>query len=216
VDVLGLVALEEQIGGGADNVGMRIGGKEKRARLGHLDNKALAPAPAAPGPGVAQPIGQSKDRVDRLRLKGRAGLDDRAAAALEKGQEVRLELPAELVLARLAGHHDGEREAAAADDAVQDGAGGLNLVLAQGALADDGGKGVNVGQPMVNDRVDLGSGWGVGPLGQWAQLRAALEQGADLAPALLVGDQLADAVALGLAGQVLIVDVQIGAEIGQL
>jgi hypothetical protein len=74
------------------------------------------------------------------------GVDDVAAGAVVEVEEVDEELGDSFVFAGLAGEDEEEFEASAMEDALQDGAGGLELVGSQGELEDQVGEGIQVGE----------------------------------------------------------------------
>lgn len=111
---------------------LRLAGIEEDAGAAELDQRAELAAPAAAVQVVFQHALQAEHAVHDLRVEGGRGLDDGAAAPLEEVQEVGFELGGELVLARLAAHHDGERAAVAVQHRVEDGAGRLELIGPQG------------------------------------------------------------------------------------
>ena len=90
--VLRLVALQQQVGGGADDVGGGLGGEEQRAGLAELDHVALPAPPAALVPRVVEAVHQAQDGIDGLRLEGGRGLDDLPALALVEVHQVGFQL----------------------------------------------------------------------------------------------------------------------------
>jgi hypothetical protein len=150
VDVLGFVDLEQEGGGGADDGGGGIGGEEGDAGVAEdelvavlllgLEDDLVAVGVAAgergelPG-GPEQRLEALHGRSD-LGAEGGGGLDEGVAGGGVAGEETGLEVGGELVLAELAGHHDGEGGAEAVEDRREDGGGDLFLVGAQGAAED--------------------------------------------------------------------------------
>ena len=120
VDVLSLVGLEQDIGGGADDVGRRGSGEEEGPGLTDADHVA----PLAHGRREEAPLedgGQAQDAVEGLWPEGGRGLDQVAAAPPKEIEKEGLDVGGGLVLARLAGHHDGEGEAAPMQHRIDDG-----------------------------------------------------------------------------------------------
>src|SRR5581483_672253 len=119
---------EEEAGGGADDVALRLAGEEGDARAAELDHRAELACPAAAVQAVLQRPLEPQDAVHDLRTEGGRGLDHDAAGALEEIEEVRLELGGKLVLAGLAAHHHGEGSAAMVENGVENRPSRLELI----------------------------------------------------------------------------------------
>ena len=127
-DVLGLVGLEEDAGGGADDVGVGAGAEEGPEGLAEAELESLHGVDALAVAGVGEVLSQAFDAGEELGAEGGGALHAGAAAGDVEGEEDLFEPGAELVLPGLARHHDGEGGAAGGADVGQDGAGGLGLV----------------------------------------------------------------------------------------
>ncbi len=135
VHVLGLVGLQQDIGGGAHDPGGRRGGEEQSPGAAHPHGVARL----AEGRGQAAALDRGQQPVEavlRLGMEGGRRLDQLAATAAIEVQAERLHLGGHLILARLARHHHGQGQAAARQHRGRNGPGGRQLVAAQRAAQD--------------------------------------------------------------------------------
>ena len=77
-------------------------------RICVVSHGRMARSPAAGREGLFEDLAEAGLAVDDLGLEGGGGFYDRASSLPEEAEEVSLQLGGELVLAGLAGHHDGE------------------------------------------------------------------------------------------------------------
>ncbi len=164
-DGLGLIDGEEQVGGGAKNVGTGFTGKELELGLAKRVQVALGGFPEMARANTGLQGGFDVRHVNLgLRFEGGGDGDDAAAdagvAVKQPGEEVGLEL----VLAGLARQNDDEGEAALVDDRVLYGAGDLDLIRIEMDAASerpgDGGTADGVSKTLgeVGGRLCHGSG----------------------------------------------------------
>jgi len=141
-DVLGFVDLEEEVGGGADDVGAGLAGEEEEAGLAEAVDVAMLAGPTAAGElvGIKDAL-EAAHGVEGLGLPGGGDFDHFDGVGGKTGKEVGFELGLELVLAGLTGEDDDEAEAAGVEDGIDDGAGNGDLVGAEGEAGEEGGEG---------------------------------------------------------------------------
>ncbi len=144
-DVLGFVHFEEEVGGGADDVGAGLTGEEEEAGLTEAVDVAMLTGPTTAGELIGiEDAFQAAHGIEGLGFPGGGDFDQLGGKAGEASEEVGFDLGLELVFAGLAGKDDHEAEAAGVEDAIYHGAGNGDLVGAEGEAADEGGKGGGV------------------------------------------------------------------------
>jgi hypothetical protein len=152
-DILGFIDGEEQVGGGADDIGAGFAGEELEAGLAEAVEIALGGLPEATRAEAGiEGAADAVHVVEGLGLEGGGDGDDVAAGAGGAEEQPGEEVGLELVLAGLAGEDDDEGEAAVVNDGILEGGGDLDLVGAQadaagsgpgdGAAAEGGAEGV--------------------------------------------------------------------------
>ena len=166
-DILGFIDREEQVGGGADDIGTRFAGVELEGGLAQLVDVAAGGLPEATRADTgSEGMGDAVHVEDGLGLEGGGDGDDAPAGAgiavEQPGEEVGLKL----VLAGLAGQDDDEGEAEMVEDGILDGAGDLDLVGievdAAGARPGDGGAADGGAEEGGEGDGSGGMGWGPG------------------------------------------------------
>ena len=90
--LLGLVYLQEDVGGGPHDPGRRLGAEEELACLSHPDGIRRLRGPEPLVPGVVQPVPETTDAVEELRDVGGRCLDQVATLCHEEGEEQQLQL----------------------------------------------------------------------------------------------------------------------------
>jgi hypothetical protein len=144
-DVLGFVDLEEEVGGGADNVGAGLTGEEEEAGLTEAVDVAMLTGPTPTGELIGfENALEAAHGIEGLGFPGGGDFDQLGGEARKAGEEVGFELGLELIFAGLTGKDDDKAEAAGVEDAIYDGAGDGDLVGAEGEAAEEGGEGGGV------------------------------------------------------------------------
>ena len=146
--VLGLVAFQQDAGGGAHNVSRRRRREERDSGAAVAKDVAVLGRRAAI-PGVAHAFLQAHLGGYQLGLAGGCGFDDEPTTALKQVEQIRFHLRRGLVLARLARHHHHEGVPASLQDRVHDGTGGPQLVVVQWASNHQTREPANVRQPLL-------------------------------------------------------------------
>ena len=169
-DILGFVDFEEEVGGGADNVGAGLTGEEEETGLTEAVDVAMLTGPTTTGElvGIEHAL-EAAHGVEGLGLPGGGDFDHFGGEASKAGEEVGFELGLELVLAGLAGEDDDKAEAAGVEDGIDDGAGDGDLVGAEGEAAEEGGEGGGVevhGRGVVGGGLSHPRGEGIGDKGE--------------------------------------------------
>ena len=144
-DILGFVHFEEEVGGGADDVGAGLTGEEEEAGLAEAVDVAVLTRPTTTGElvGIEDAL-EAAHGIEGLRFPGGGNFDHFGGEASKAGEEVGFDLSLKLVFAGLAGKDDDEAEAAGVEDAIDDGAGDGDLVGTEGEAAELGGEGDGV------------------------------------------------------------------------
>ena len=127
-DVLGLVDFEEDVGGVANDVAGGVGAEEELAGVADAEATAIFDEVAVGEAGVVEGLPEAAEADVGLGVKGGGGLYGGAAFRGVGGEGGGLDMSGQLVLAALAGDHDGEGEALTIAYAVDDGAEDLALV----------------------------------------------------------------------------------------
>ncbi|MEJ2352274.1 MAG: hypothetical protein P8Y03_21015 [Anaerolineales bacterium] len=160
-DILGLVTLQEQIGGGADDAGGGRSGEEGNAGGTEAVDVAALLRPAAAADEVAfEDALKALHGVLRLGAPGGANLDDIHIHGHVVDHQIGFDLGLELVLAGLAGEEDDDGQAALVDDTVDDGLDDGFLILAERQLGGFAGEDEDAAEVGAEDGVGVGGGHG--------------------------------------------------------
>lgn len=138
-DILGFVDFEEEVGGGADDIGAGLTGEEEEAGLAEAVDVTMLTRPTAAGEliGVEDAL-EAAHGVEGLGLPGGGDFDNLGRVTGETGEEVGFDLGLKLVFAGLAGEDDDKAEATGVENAIDHGAGDGDLVGAEGEAAGEG------------------------------------------------------------------------------
>ena len=140
-DILGFIDFEQEVGGGADDVGAGLAGEEEEASLAEAIDVAVLTRPPTTGElvGIEDTL-EAAHSIDGLRFPGGGNFDHFSREGRQAGEEVGFDLGLKLVFAGLARKDDDETEASGIEDAIHHGAGDRDLVGTEREAAEVGGE----------------------------------------------------------------------------
>jgi len=127
-DILGLIDLQDDVGGVADDGRRFVGRKKYLASVAEADDVAGLGGIDAPEAIAVQAVLKAAHRDMRLGAEGRGALDGAAAGFSASSEQPGSEVSGDFVLAALAGHFDGKGQATVTLDTIEDSVGDFELV----------------------------------------------------------------------------------------